>query len=332
MAKIDFVIPWVDGSDREWIKEKNQYLEMEAPKRNVDGSDKRYRDWGLLKYWFRGVEKYTPWVNKIFFITYGHLPEWLNVDNKKLVIVKHEDYMPQEYLPTFSSNPIELNLHRIDGLSEHFVYFNDDFFILNHMAVTDFFQKGLPVDACIETILSSGGTSIFGHFLYNDISIINKHFVKKTVIRNNISKYFNTKYGTEILNNIYLSLWKSFTFFKYIHAPQPMLKSVIEEVWSVEGDLLDRVSRNRFRTYEDVNQYLFKFWQYCTGQFMPCKPFEGKAEVCIGEKNYLDAIKSWNYNSVCLNDTIEDIDIEPESRKIISVFEEKLSEKCSYEK
>ena len=60
-----------------------------------DDRDIRYRDWDNLQFWFRGVEKFAPWVNKIHFVTYGHLPKWLNVNNKKLNIVNHKDFMPE---------------------------------------------------------------------------------------------------------------------------------------------------------------------------------------------------------------------------------------------
>ena len=81
-----------------------------------------------LQYWFRGVGKFAPWVNRIHFITYGHLPPWLNVDHPKINIVRHTDYIPKKYLPTFNSHVIELNIHRIEGLANCFVYFNDDTF------------------------------------------------------------------------------------------------------------------------------------------------------------------------------------------------------------
>ena len=64
--KIDFVIPWVDGNDPKWKIEKDKYSPTKADESNASN---RYRDWGLLPYWFRAVEKYTPWVNKIYFVT-----------------------------------------------------------------------------------------------------------------------------------------------------------------------------------------------------------------------------------------------------------------------
>ena len=106
---IDFVITWVDGNDPEWKKERDQYAALVHGEK--DNSIIRYRDWDLLRYWFRGVERFAPWVNNIFFVTWGHLPEWLNTDHPKLRIVKHSDFIPAEYLPTFSSNVFEYYFH-----------------------------------------------------------------------------------------------------------------------------------------------------------------------------------------------------------------------------
>ena len=112
---IDFVIPWVDGTDSQWSQKCSRFLPE-----NSALEECRYRDWGLLKYWFRAVECYAPWVRKIHFVTDGQIPDWLNTEHPKLHVVNHGDYIPKEYLPTFSSHTIELNLHRIAGLSEHF--------------------------------------------------------------------------------------------------------------------------------------------------------------------------------------------------------------------
>ena len=143
--RIDFVIPWVDGSDPEWLKERNAVSSdigksvsseggcgsdsLKNGDSIEDNSGARYYSWDNLQYWFRGVEKFAPWVNKIHFVTWGHIPPWMNTDAPKLHIVNHKDYIPEQFLPTFNSNTIELNFHRIEGLSEKFVYFNDDTFI-----------------------------------------------------------------------------------------------------------------------------------------------------------------------------------------------------------
>ena len=146
-AKIDFVVPWVDSNDPEWIKSYNHY----RPEKPIQDMA-RFRDWGIFRYWFRAVERYAPWVNKVFLITNGKFPEWINPSCEKLVLVKHSDYIPQKYLPTFNSKTIELNLGRIDDLSEHFVYFNDDTFICAPITPDYFFKDGLPCDYNFESI------------------------------------------------------------------------------------------------------------------------------------------------------------------------------------
>ena len=118
--QIDFVLAWVDGSDPDWQRRKAQIVGGAS----ADDGVFRYREWGLLPYWFRGVEKFAPWVRKIHFICDQEPPAWLNTDHPKLHIVRHEDYLPDVYRPAFSSHPIELNMHRIPGLSEQFVYYN----------------------------------------------------------------------------------------------------------------------------------------------------------------------------------------------------------------
>ena len=72
---IDFIMIWVDGNDPEWQKEKRKYQPGDA----ADDREIRYRDWDNLQYWFRAVEKFAPWVNRIHFVTCGHLPKWLNL-------------------------------------------------------------------------------------------------------------------------------------------------------------------------------------------------------------------------------------------------------------
>ena len=111
-SKIDLVIPWVDGNDPEWQVLKKTYMESENLC-EIGDPGIRYQSWDNLQYIFRGIEKYMPWVNQVFFVTWGHLPDWLNTDCKNLVIVKHKDYIPAEYLPTFNSNVIEMNYFRI---------------------------------------------------------------------------------------------------------------------------------------------------------------------------------------------------------------------------
>ena len=157
---IDIVIPWVDSNDPKWRLEKEKCSpSQKGEAAAVDDSDARYRDWDTVKYLFRSIEMYMPWVNKVFFITYGHLPSWMNKNCEKLRIINHRDYIPDEYLPTFCSHTIELNIHRITDLSEHFIYLNDDILALRRMEEEDFFLKGLPRDYAILNPINCTGYS-----------------------------------------------------------------------------------------------------------------------------------------------------------------------------
>ena len=212
---IDFVIIWVDGNDPKWRAVKNQY--DPNPEAGEDDQEVRYRDWDNLQYWFRAVEKYTPWVRKIHFVTWGHLPSWLNVNHPKLHIVNHKDYIPEEYLPTFNSHTIEMNLHRIKGLSEQFVYFNDDMFINKPMKPRDFFVHGKPCDTFAMDCIYFGKGSA-GPYNGNDMSVINTHFNKKEMLKKNFTKWFRLRYGIKYLyRTMVLMPWDWFPAFYYHH-------------------------------------------------------------------------------------------------------------------
>lgn len=127
-----------------------------------------------MKYWFRGVDKFAPWVRKIHFITDGQKPEWLDESNHKINLVNHEDFIPSQFLPTYNSAVIERYIHKIPGLSEHFVYFNDDFYIIDNIKKERFFQNGLPCDIAVFDYNPSW--SQWYRRIKNNIILINRHF------------------------------------------------------------------------------------------------------------------------------------------------------------
>ena len=309
-SEIDFVLPWVDGTDPHWRKELNKY-EISNP---VMNSEDRFREWDNLKYIFRGIEKFTPWVRKVHFITHGHLPKWLNKDHQKINIVYHEDIIPKKYLPVFNSHPIEICIHNIKGLSEKFVYFNDDLFILKKIKETDFFKTGLPVDYAISDIMHQG---VIAHVIQNNIDIINKNFNrhvgcsldKKSILFKNMEKWFRFSYGLAIIQNMILLYWNTFTGFKTHHHPQPFLKSTFKDVWIKEKSVLEKVLESRFRTSNDVNQYLFRYWHLVNGQFYPENyRVENKKRKYVEVRNLCDAkkvkkyIDSGQFKHICIND------------------------------
>lgn len=328
--KIDFVLIWVDGNDPEWQNEKEKYDET---KKDIDNRKIRYRDWENLQYWFRAVEKFAPWVNKIHFVTCGHLPKWLNVNHPKLNIVKHRDYIPEKYLPTFSANPIELNLHRIEGLEEKFVYFNDDTFINNYVKKTDFFKDGKPCESAVLNAVVPQYKNIFPHILINDTEIINAHFNMKKSISENKAKWYNLKYGFNLYRNIILKAWPNFPGIKFFHLPTSFLKSTFTEVWNTEEEILDLTCMHKFRNKNDVNQYLLKDWQIASGKFYPRSTNFGRYyNITNKNDDIIKDIKYGKHKLICINDTEEIDDFESQKKFINTAFEERLSEKCSFEK
>jgi hypothetical protein len=134
---VDFVYTWVDGDDPSLAAKRAAY-EDNAQDSPGEGPS-RFRDNGELRYALRSLEAHAPWVNRVFIVTDGQVPSWLNTFHPQIRIVDHSECIPAEYLPTFSSRVIEAHLHRIHGLAEHYVYCNDDFFLLSPCLPKDFF-------------------------------------------------------------------------------------------------------------------------------------------------------------------------------------------------
>lgn len=333
MEKIDFVILWVDGADPAWRKEKESYLPEDQRDSFVNGAV-RYRDWDLLPYWFRGVEKYAPWVNRVYFVTWGHLPAWLNTDHPKLTVVNHRDFIPEKYLPTFNTNTIVLNVHRIPGLSQQFVQFNDDMFLIAPTEPEDFFKNGLPVDECVHNALvSPGAGDRFPHFLVNNMDVLNRNFSKRKSMRQNLWKHFNWRYGIGNLRTLCLLPWWGFTGFYNPHVAAPYLKSTYEEVWQKEEKVLDATCKNKFRGYNDVTEWLMRYWQLAQGKFQPRSPRFGAYYPITADNRSLDAVLSRKKEKVCcVNDETDTIDFEKTKAEILKIFQKHFPEKSQFEK
>ena len=330
--QIDFVLPWVDGNDPAWRAEKAQY----APDVGGDARDIRFRDWGNLHYWFRGVERFAPWVNRVHLITWGHLPEWLNADHPKLNIVRHADYIPPEYLPTFSSHPIELNIHRIEGLSDRFVYFNDDIFLLNPVREQDFFRRGVPVDSCgLGVAHTRSLNSTFMHVYVNNTALINRHLNRRACQKLALRKWLSPKNGRRnLFKTLTLLPWPYFTGFSYHHLPVAYEKRTFLEIWNAEPDGLDATCRRRFRTNADLSQLAARSWRLAKGEFMPGPP-PGTAFFFRGPNAAAPAancIRTRASKMICLNDDAGAFDFEEEKKRILDAFEAILPEPCACER
>lgn len=330
MEKIDFVVLWVDNNDPIWQNAFRSYLPQSQYM--DDTRYIRYRNWDNLRYWFRGVEKFAPWVNKVHLVTCGQIPDWLNLNVPKLHFVKHSDFIPSEYLPTFSSRPITLNLHRIKELSEHFVLFDDDMFVIDKVKPERFFRNGLPCDMAAFNALSPG--SVFAHNIVNDLCIINASFKKHEMLHKHYGKWFSPQAGTKLLRTLFLLPWRHFTGFYEPHLPQIYLKSTFEEVWEKHSDKLLHTTATRFRNIADVQIWLFRYWQLAKGDFVPLNVEKDGEYFSISDKTLDKIVKTIERQKkriVCLNDG-EVSSFETAKERINAAFQKILPEKSSFEK
>lgn len=339
--KIDFVITWLDGADPQWIARKDEVYKKLNPSENTAddaNSDCRYRDMGVLHYWFRGVEKFAPWVNKIYFVTCGQKPAWLNENHPKLVLVNHDDFIPADYLPTFNSIPIELNLHRISSLSEYFVLFNDDFFLIKPIVPKYFFKNGEPVLPASLNICRFYVNNHWSKVCLNTYCTVNERLDIRKLIWENRRKWFNIPaLGAKdaFMNYLRYKINKTFSVNSYEHISCPHLKSTMQEVWLECPEILDATCKSQFRSDVQVNHWLMLAWNLAKGRFYPVRLGKRGAFYQISKDsigNIVDSIENQKKPQICINDNWMNDNPELYFNKIQQAFECILPEKSEFEK
>jgi hypothetical protein len=330
MKEIDVVVTWLDGNDPAWQKQKAEYQKAASDKESENNDASRYREWGILPYLFRGIEENMPWVHKIHFVTWGHVPSWLNVHHEKIHIVRHEDFIPQQYLPLFNSNSIELNFHKIPDLAEQFVYFNDDMFVIKPTKPEDFFKNGKPCDmACLspQPIFRSSICNIE----INNLQIINDHFLIDD-IKKQKWKWINLPlYQSYGLRSLLFMNFRSIIGIFVQHIPYSFLKSTYETLWDLEPEVLDQTCKNRFRTPNDVSIWLLREWQLVSGNFEARSKKFGQLLYPGDIQGVKNALFSSPYKTVCINDGTTVDDFELQRKQVQDLLHTLFPNKSSFE-
>ena len=262
---MDIVITYVDGNDPVW---KQDYEKTT----NVPVMEKRFRDWGTLKYLLRGIEAKMPFIRNVYLVVShpSQVPEW--ADREQLKIVLHKDIIPAEFLPTFNCNPIEMHLHRIPGMDEEYIYFNDDMFPVGDCRPTDFFRDGRPVIGYYTHLFASG--------MYKKICRNSDRLARKA-----------------------LGMKPSCFFTRPQHICSPMLKSQCEELYAKVEDEIRKTSATRTRTEENLNQYLFLDYMNYKGLVIREKISNKHFSVAVASPDSLrDFLHNPTRNLVCIND------------------------------
>lgn len=306
---IDFVVTWVDDSDPAWAAEKEVYQKLEGASFDAwENGPGRFRDWGLFRYWFRAVERYAPWVRKIHLVTAGHFPAWLITDHPKIHLVRHRDFIPKEFLPTFNCNTIELNLHRIPGLSEHFVYFNDDVYLDRPVFPEDFFSEdGLPKLTPLAAPLTEAHFAAHLHMQFETIGMINQLYkgqLRRIMDEKRESWFPEEQEERKRVNQIAYEM-NALPGMWSPHLAVPLRKSTMETAWEAISGGMKRTCRHRFRGPYDLIVQIFSLIEMMEGSFSAVPPeFYGKAFMDV-RKTLNEVIVSLirrTYRMICVNE------------------------------
>lgn len=291
---MDIVITYVDGLDPIWQKDYERYT-------NQPVLEKRFRDWGTLRYLFRGIEVNMPFIQKVHLVVSheSQVPEW--IDKKEVHVVLHRDIIPEEYLPTFNCNPIEMHLHRIEGLDEEFLYFNDDMFPMVECVPADFFRNG------------KGVIGMSRHWFTSNMY--------KCICRN-----------SDRLARKALGIGSCFCFLRPQHICSPMIKSECATLYSlVESEIKE--SLTRVRTGKDYNQYLFLDYMYLKGRIINKRLSKKHFSVGVASpKKLREFITHPTHKLTCINDVQLSDERYQELRKcILDAFETRFPGKSRFE-
>ena len=330
--KIDFVITWGRNTDPEWRKQYEYYAAQYG--RSVDKSVYRYRSWDTLHFLFRGIEKYAPWVNKVFFITNANPPQWMNTEHPKLVFLNDKDVVPSQYMPTFSCYPIEFNFHRIKGLSDKFVYFCDDMFLLDDVLPKHFFRKGLPCDICDLSASSNTQPNVYDNSCFMAKALINKHFSKIAAARKGPLKMYPPSLPMVALKNLRFFMLPTFPGFHMNHLPQIYLKKTFDEIWKYCEEDLSRTCASKFRSYGDISPTLIRYWQLASGNFTSCNVYKYGQVFYLSDQNIsacVDCISHRKKRIICINDGDHVTHFEENKKRILEALETILPDKSGFE-
>ncbi len=291
---MDIVITYVNGLDPVWQKDYEKYT-------NVPILEKRFRDWGTLQYLLRGIEVHMPFIRNVYLVVShrSQIPGW--ADTSKLKIVLHEDFVPAEHLPTFNCNTLEMNLHRIEGLDEEYLYFNDDLFPVRDCRPEDFFIDGKPAIGFTKHWF---GTGMFKQICKNSDRLARKALDRKP----------------------------SISFMRPQHICAPMLRSECERMCAaVAGDIEKAYTRTR--EGNNYNQYMFTDYLYYQGKAVSRKISSKHLSLAVYSASQITkAILEPKRNLICINDVnLSEKKYNTLRTAIIEAFEKKFPNKSRYE-
>ena len=308
------VYTWVDGSDPIWREKKERVLKELYGKVNIDtsaASPSRFNSRDELKYSLRSVSMYAPFIRKVYLVTDEQVPPWLDSNNERLIVVSHRD-MFSSYIrrPTFSSRVIESQVHHIPGLSEHFLFMNDDIFFAGPVSPFHFFTR-------------NGKAKFFPSATLLPAGEVGPSDTPVTAAGKNVRDLMYRDFGRVIRHMI-------------AHAPYAQTKSLLQELENVYRDEFRRTALHQFRSLEDIKvpSLLYQYYGYYTRRTVPA--FLRYAVVNINESGYEQRIKERllkkRYDTFCLNESSNPVvPVEPDDSFIRGFLENMFPRKSEFE-
>lgn len=241
---VDVVYTWVDGNDPEWLRRRASCAGGTYHEEAANAA--RYLSRDELRYSLRSLNQYAPWVRTVHLVTDDQIPAWLRTHTPGLHVVSHKeifDALPK--LPTFNSHAVESQLHHIEGLSEHFLYFNDDVFLGRPVVPQDFFlANGLTKFFPSKALIPPGDTTA------DDVPV--------TAVGKNNRALIEAAFGTVIGH-------------KMKHIPHALRRSVLYEIEARFADRHHATASHRFRSPDDLSiaSSLHHYYAFHTARAVP---------------------------------------------------------------
>jgi hypothetical protein len=301
---VDIVYTWVDGSDPTWLSRKAEFdSEGRALGLNVSAiHESRYTSYDELKYSLRSVSMFATWVNKIYIVTDGQVPAWLDATHPKIQMVDHRQiFRDTSVLPVFNSHAIESQLHHIPGLSEQYLYMNDDVFF------------GRPVEP--ELFFHGNG--------------VGKFFLSKATLDIDLASADDLPVMSAAKRNrdLIADRFDATVIHKFKHTPHTQLRSVLEQLEREYPKAFAAVARSRFRHPEDLSipSALHHYYAYGIGRSMPGTIRYAYQDIARADtpRRLSNLLRTRDYDAICLNDHETKPEVMKKQRDILGAFFER---------
>lgn len=287
---IDLVIPMVFPTDKEWLADFHRFHNLDA-RQHV-----RFRSWGTEELLIQCCLKYMPWLHRIYILLArdSQVQPWMH-RYPKVEIVMHRDFIPLKYLPCFTSPCIEMFIGRIPGLTEHFIYSNDDVFPLSPMQPTDFFRNGRP---CVHITSRQAPRN---PNWFEKACLHQQHLVGSRFGKGDTSRMLSSN-----------------------HSMSPILRSVTHKVWDTLNEDIRRNLCPLRRTEYSYNQYIYLLYQHFADLNTDYSPHEQYLGPGTPTSKLRALILDPNSGTLCLNDNENITDWKHRATIVKTAIAEKL--------